>query len=382
MAREARTIIFGGAFDPPTISHVAIFKKIQEYATRPVDEDYVIKVLISCNDEKVYKTSFEHRKAMTKIAFDKVKKVDYDIVMQEARMLDTIKDTLGIIPEDAIIVIGMDQAVNIANDKWRYSDELREKCRFLVFDRGFGKSRFDAIKDKFRRITKIEFDDYSVLGLSSSKARDLLERYPFTAYENSYRYYNPEIEITVLTDVLEYIAKNNLYNQYEMDKYKKEEDAFIEQYKKDAVTHGWHEPSCTATIVAYTSSEEVLLVRRKGFPFKGYWALPGGFFELSDKSLEDTAARELTEETSLDMTLNSANFNQIKVYSHMFDPRLRVIDTGFSVCIPEEMESMAAAADDAMELKWFPIFKLPPMAFHHAQIVGDFLRSENNPFKK
>jgi len=382
MAREVRTIIFGGAFDPPTKSHVAIFKKIQEYAMGPVDEDYVIKVLISCNDEKVYKTSFEHRKAMAKIAFDKVAKVDYDIVMQEARMLDTIKNTLGIVPEDAIIVIGMDQAVNIANDKWQHSSELRDKCRFIVFDRGFGKTRFDAIKDKFKRITKIEFDDRYVLGLSSSKARDLLERNPFEAYENSYRFCHPDVEVIVMTEVLEYIAKNNLYNQYEADKYKKEEEAFIEQYKKDAVTHGWHEPSCTATIVAYTSSEEVLLVRRKGFPFKGYWALPGGFFELSDESLEATAARELSEETGLDMTLNLQNFNQVKVYSHMFDPRLRIIDTGFSVWIPDEMESMAVAADDAMELKWFPIFNLPPLAFHHAQIVGDFLHSANNPFKK
>lgn len=389
MSRIVKTIIFGGAFDPPTRAHIAIFEKIQDYIARnTTNEDYILKILISCNDEKVYNTSFEDRKAMVEKAFANEKKFDYDIVMQEARMKDTIEKTLGILLEDAVIVVGMDQAINIANDKWHYSQMLRDKCSFLVFDRGCGKSMFDKIAGRFKRIRKLEFsaDEYhqDILSVSSSKAREEFESKPFVACETVatlvYLSYIPEIFKIVTEEVLTYIYTHGLYHQFNKPTYQAEEEEFIKNYKKEAKEKGWGEPSCTATILVYNASEEVLLIRRKGYPYKGHWALPGGFFELKDDSLEATAARELEEETGLHYIGDM--FKQIKVYSHMFDPRMRIIDTAFCIGIPDELQETIMAADDAAEARWFPMYKLPHMAFHHAQIVYDFMSSNNNPFKK
>ena len=388
MARVVRTIVFGGAFDPPTKGHVAIFKQIQKFIEKSTYEDYVLKILISCNDEKTYNASFEDRKAMVQRAFELEKKYDYEIIMQEARMKDTIEKTLGILLEDAYIVIGMDQAVNIANNKWRYSQELRDNCGFLVFDRGFGKSMFESIFSKFHNIRKLSFTnadyDDGVLSMSSTKARAEMEKYPFAAYDaiaaSGYCAYSPEIYKIVPRAVLVYIYQNKLYNQYEKVSYQEEEEKDLKEYKKEAKEKGWGEPSCTATILVHNSSEEILLVRRAGFPYKGYWALPGGFFELKDKNLESTAARELKEETNLE--LDETSFRQIKTYSHMFDPRMRIIDTGFCIGIPDELQEVVMAKDDAAEVKWFPMYDLPSMAFHHGMIVQDFLESQHNPFKK
>jgi 8-oxo-dGTP diphosphatase len=69
-------------------------------------------------------------------------------------------------------------------------------------------------------------------------------------------------------------------------------------------------PSVTVDLVIFTIAAndlKVLLIRRDGEPFKGYWALPGGFVGI-DESLEDAAARELQEEASVkDVYLGSRN---------------------------------------------------------------------------
>ena len=59
--------------------------------------------------------------------------------------------------------------------------------------------------------------------------------------------------------------------------------------------------------------KKVLLIKRKNYPFKGKWALPGGFVEYNEKT-EDTAIREVFEETGLNTKINSL----VGVYS---DPK-------------------------------------------------------------
>ncbi|HEY9714010.1 MAG TPA: NUDIX domain-containing protein, partial [Chroococcales cyanobacterium] len=60
--------------------------------------------------------------------------------------------------------------------------------------------------------------------------------------------------------------------------------------------------SVTVDTVAFTiedGSLEVLLIKRKFDPFKGHWALPGGFLNEDDDTLEQAAERELLEETNV-----------------------------------------------------------------------------------
>ena len=79
-----------------------------------------------------------------------------------------------------------------------------------------------------------------------------------------------------------------------------EEAEFLAHYDPGA----WPRPSVTADVVFLAgpkSDRRVLLIRRGGFPYRGWWALPGGFCEPGE-SPDRAAARELAEETGLSGT--------------------------------------------------------------------------------
>ena len=106
---------------------------------------------------------------------------------------------------------------------------------------------------------------------------------------------------------------------------------------------------------------KVLLVRRGMDPYKGGWAFPGGFLKL-DETAKDGALRELWEETSLE----TSAIRELGVFSAVDrDPRERVITIAYYALIKP---SGVIGGDDADEAAWFPIQKLPPLAFDHRQI--------------
>jgi len=110
----------------------------------------------------------------------------------------------------------------------------------------------------------------------------------------------------------------------------------------------------------------LLLVRRKHDPYKGDWAIPGGFIEL-DEELEDAAARELKEETGL----VNIRLEQMRTFGACGrDPRGRQITIVF-MGIVGSGQSRLKAGDDAVEARWFDIDKLPEnMAFDHRDIAA------------
>lgn len=107
---------------------------------------------------------------------------------------------------------------------------------------------------------------------------------------------------------------------------------------------------------------QVLLVERGVEPFKGKWALPGGFIRM-DESAHEGAKRELREETGLE-----ADFME---QFHAFtepgrDPRERVITIAYyALCKMSEV----IAGDDATKAQWFPLSDIPPLAFDHDHIL-------------
>ena len=122
---------------------------------------------------------------------------------------------------------------------------------------------------------------------------------------------------------------------------------------------------------AASGSWEIMLIERGREPFKGCWALPGGFLD-EDETLEECAARELKEETGVEIA--SDQLVQFKAYSQLDrDPRTRVISVAFSAFVTTEV--IPVAADDAADVKWFQVLGLPSLAFDHASIVADWLAS-------
>ncbi|MBR5661033.1 MAG: NUDIX hydrolase [Bacteroidales bacterium] len=106
---------------------------------------------------------------------------------------------------------------------------------------------------------------------------------------------------------------------------------------------------------------KVLLVRRGGEPYKGEWAFPGGFLKMNETA-EQGALRELREETAL---VPSA-LVQLGVFSDVDrDPRERVITIAWYALVKP---SGVVGGDDAEEAAWFPVDKLPHLAFDHRKI--------------
>jgi len=121
----------------------------------------------------------------------------------------------------------------------------------------------------------------------------------------------------------------------------------------------------TVDAVVFTHNhQEVLLIQRKNDPFRGQWALPGGFVE-DDESLETAVARELEEEAGV----ATREFQQVHTFgAPERDPRGRAISVAyFAVVRKENVEPQAAT--DAQAVRWFSLADLPDLAFDHAQIL-------------
>jgi len=160
------------------------------------------------------------------------------------------------------------------------------------------------------------------------------------------------------------------------DKRGRTEAEAIAEHRK----HNYPKPALTADICVFARSGEgwrLLLIRRGGHPYLGCWALPGGFADEGE-TIEQTAARELQEETGLEVL----PLRLVGVYSAPGrDPRGWTVSAAYAVKVEQRLE--AVAADDAAEAGWFEVAlsgsgraeaRLPEggrMAFDHAQIIAD-----------
>jgi len=118
-----------------------------------------------------------------------------------------------------------------------------------------------------------------------------------------------------------------------------------------------------------TGSLKVLLIKRGLPPFRGKWALPGGFVHL-DETLDEAAMRELREETGLRRVFLEQlyTFGAVKR-----DPRERVVSVAYYALVKLSDHSTQAATD-ASDARWFPIDALPALAFDHQEIAREALK--------
>ncbi len=116
------------------------------------------------------------------------------------------------------------------------------------------------------------------------------------------------------------------------------------KYKNPAVA------ADTALFSADGGQLKILLIRRGGFPYRGCWALPGGFVEIGE-DIRDSAQRELKEETGL----SGVYIEQALCWgSPGRDPRQRVITVSYIGIAPFD-KLKAVAGDDAAQAEWFAI---------------------------
>jgi 8-oxo-dGTP diphosphatase len=131
--------------------------------------------------------------------------------------------------------------------------------------------------------------------------------------------------------------------------------------------YAYPHPAVTTDVVLFTIDDrrlKLLLIRRGSEPFKGQWALPGGFLEINE-DLQDGALRELREETGV----SGIYLEQLRTFGRPGrDPRERVISVAYYALAPCERLTVRAASD-AAEASWFPVADLPALAFDHAEII-------------
>lgn len=130
-------------------------------------------------------------------------------------------------------------------------------------------------------------------------------------------------------------------------------------------TEEYRNPKVAVDVIVNIGGK-ILLVRRRNPPYG--WALPGGYIEYGE-SAEDTAVREIREETGIGLV----HLAQFHTYS---DPERDPRSHGITVVFTASSADTPVAGDDAAEIGLFDERTLPsPLAFDHGRILADYLRS-------
>jgi 8-oxo-dGTP diphosphatase len=131
----------------------------------------------------------------------------------------------------------------------------------------------------------------------------------------------------------------------------------------------------TADMLIPNENGEILLIKRNNDPFQGLYAIPGGFLEVHQETVEQCAMREAQEETGLTVEIERL----IGVYSHpKRDPRWHNVSAVYlAKTITMEQAAKALAGDDAGEVLWVDPqgdeYHQLPIAFDHRDIIDDAL---------
>jgi 8-oxo-dGTP diphosphatase len=126
-------------------------------------------------------------------------------------------------------------------------------------------------------------------------------------------------------------------------------------------------PALTVDCVVFGLDEQdlkVLLIQRDAEPFRGRWALPGGFVHL-DEGVDEAARRELEEETGVQRVF----LEQLYTFGEPDrDPRGRVVSVAYYALV-RLSDHRVQAATDAREAAWFSAWDIPRLAFDHDRIL-------------
>ena len=349
---------YGGTFDPITKAHEAIIRRIK----KEMRESDKLIIGIVQNDEKNYNVSVNDRLNMVKKSLDA-----HEIVIQDKRTYAYLDAHYR--GEKITICMGDDEWYSLCSGKWVNWDLLLKCYEFLVFYREDNDEIYREDNDEIvlpaginPTVTFLGAKDTD--GISSTAVREILFKNPECHYSDVRDY--------ITHVVFRYIKDNELYFQNGNDNNEKEKE-FLKEYAVKKEKNHWGEPSVTTDTVAY-NGDKILLIRRGNYPYKNYWALPGGFMEKTDEDLNFGAQRELKEETGID--IDPKYFRQIKTYGHNFDPRMKIVDVAFSVRVSKKDMDKVKGLDDACDARWFQIDELPKLAFHHEQIINDFLKED------
>jgi len=151
------------------------------------------------------------------------------------------------------------------------------------------------------------------------------------------------------------------------------ERQFLAKYKPEDFAR----PSVAVDVVVLTVKGAdlcVLLVQRNEHPFKGKWALPGGFLRVNrtakdqGEDLDAAAVRELEEETGL--RADQVFLDQLRAFGKSGrDPRMRVVSIAYFALVRPDLLPLVRAGGDASRVWWMPVTEASELAFDHETIL-------------
>lgn len=124
----------------------------------------------------------------------------------------------------------------------------------------------------------------------------------------------------------------------------------------------------TIDVVVFTIKDnklQVLLTKRNKEPFKGRWAIPGGFIRLSE-NLDDAAMRILKEKTDVE----DIYLEQLYTFGDPLRyPNARVITCAYFALVRAEDVEHIFEKENIEDVNWHNVYELPEMAFDHKKII-------------
>lgn len=141
-------------------------------------------------------------------------------------------------------------------------------------------------------------------------------------------------------------------------------------------SYAYPRPAVAVDMVVIAVGErglELLLIERGEPPYRGRWALPGGFVRVRDdgdqgEDLDAAAARELHEETGL--RPGDVYLQQLRAFGRPGrDTRGRVISIAYFALVPGDRLAVRGG-DDAAEARWVALDRANELAFDHDEIVA------------
>ena len=124
-------------------------------------------------------------------------------------------------------------------------------------------------------------------------------------------------------------------------------------------------PALTTDCVIFDNASRVVLIRRKNEPFKGSYALPGGFVDIGE-TVEAACRREVQEEVGIE----PGDLSLIGVYSDpKRDPRGHTVSAAYLALLPRAVAPRAGS--DAEGAEWVADWRKRALAFDHAKILDD-----------
>jgi 8-oxo-dGTP diphosphatase len=124
-------------------------------------------------------------------------------------------------------------------------------------------------------------------------------------------------------------------------------------------------PALTTDCVIFDNAGRVVLIRRKNEPFKGSYALPGGFVGIGE-TVEAACRREVQEEVGIEL----GDLSLVGVYSDpKRDPRGHTVSAAYLALLPRAVAPRAGS--DAERAEWVANWRKRALAFDHAEILDD-----------